>query len=304
VICLDMPQSDDYHPDLRHIARVLPKGAFTRRTIPVIRALIKRLATRKPTRGVQVLTLPSGVEVRLHRPPMAEPIGGALLWIHGGGYVIGTAAQDDKLCRRFVQRLGVPVAAADYRLAPEHPYPAALEDCYDALTWLSNLPGIDPAKIIVGGASAGGGLTAALALLARDRGTVTPAFQLLVYPMVDDRSSDRPGIENPRYRMWNPNSNRLGWEAYLRGADRDVAVPSRCTDLSGVAPAWIGVGTLDPLHDEDVEYARRLADAGVPCELQTVRGAFHGFDLVAPKAGVSQAFFDRQCEVLAEVLSG
>lgn len=298
-----MPQSDEYHPDLRRIARVLPRGTFTRRTIPVIRALTRRLASRKPPRGVEVLTLPSGVGVRLHRPSMAAHVGGALLWIHGGGYVIGTAAQDDKLCRRFVQRLGVAVAAVDYRLAPEHPYPAALEDCYDALIWLSNLPGIDSAKIIVGGASAGGGLTAALALLARDRGTVTPAFQLLVYPMVDDRSSDRPGIENPRYRMWNPSSNRLGWDAYLRGADRDAAVPSRRTDLSGVAPAWIGVGSLDPLHDEDVDYARRLADAGVPCELHTVAGAFHGFDLVAPRAGVSQAFFDRQCEVLKEMLA-
>jgi acetyl esterase/lipase len=225
------------------------------------------------------------------------------LWIHGGGYVIGSAAQDDRRCRRFADRLGVPVAAVDYRLAPKHPYPAALEDCYEALAWLTRLPGIDPTRVAIGGASAGGGLTAALALLARDRGELAPLLQLMVYPMVDDRSCDRPGVRNRNYRMWNPNTNRLGWTAYLNGADPQVAVPSRHDDLSGLPPAWIGVGTLDPLHEENVEYARRLKDAGVACDLDIVTGAFHGFDIVAPAAGVSRAFFDRQCEALRKAFS-
>jgi acetyl esterase/lipase len=297
-----MPDSQRFHPDLRVIAHLLPGGAFNRRTLPVIRALTRLQALRSP-KDVDVAGLPSGISVRLHRPPHPDNAGGALLWIHGGGYVIGSAAQDDRLCRRFADRLGVPVAAVDYRLAPKHPYPAALEDCYEALAWLTRLPGIDPTRVAIGGASAGGGLTAALALLARDRGELAPLLQLMVYPMVDDRSCDRPGVRNQRYRLWNPNTNRLGWTAYLNGADPEVAVPSRHDDLSGLPPAWIGVGTLDPLHDENVEYARRLKDAGVACEIDIVSGAFHGFDIVAPTAGVSRAFVDRQCEALQKAFS-
>ncbi|OBJ21343.1 alpha/beta hydrolase [Mycobacterium colombiense] len=297
-----MPNSQRFHRDLRVIAHLLPGGAFNRRTLPVIRALTRLQARRSP-KDVEVAGLPSGISVRLHRPPHPDNAGGALLWIHGGGYVIGSAAQDDRLCRRFADRLGVPVASVDYRLAPKHPYPAALEDCYEALAWLTRLPGIDPTRVAIGGASAGGGLTAALALLARDRGELAPVFQLMVYPMVDDRSCDRPGVRNRRYRMWNPNTNRLGWTAYLNGADPQVAVPSRHDDLSGLPRAWIGVGTLDPLHDENVEYARRLEDAGVACDLDIVTGAFHGFDIVAPAAGVSRTFFDRQCEALRKAFS-
>ncbi len=114
---------------------------------------------------------------------------------------MGTAQQDDRLCLRFSSRLGITVASVDYRLAPENPYPAALGDCYSALTWLASLPAVDPARVAIGGASAGGGLAAALALLARDRGGITPAFQLLVYPMLDDRTSIAPA--NPHYRLWN-----------------------------------------------------------------------------------------------------
>ena len=297
-----MPNSQRFHPDLRVIAHLLPGGAFNRRTLPVIRALTRLQARRSP-KDVDVAGLPSGISVRLQRPRHPDSAGGALLWIHGGGYVIGSAAQDDRRCRRFADRLGVPVAAVDYRLAPKHPYPAALEDCYEALAWLTRLPGIDPTRVAIGGASAGGGLTAALALLARDRGELAPLLQLMAYPMVDDRSCDRPGVRNRRYRMWNPNTNRLGWTAYLNGADPQVAVPSRHDDLSGLPPAWIGVGTLDPLHDENVEYARRLKDAGVACDLDIVTGAFHGFDIVAPAAGVSRAFFDRQCEALRKAFS-
>lgn len=292
---------EDFHPDLRRFARILPRGAFNRRTLPIMKALTKPIAYLPAPKGTQVSTLPSGAGVRLHRPEKESHPGAALLWMHGGGYVIGTAAQDDAMCRRFVKRLGIPVAAVEYRLAPKHPYPAALDDCYEILKWLSRLPGIDPARIVIGGASAGGGLAAALALLARDRAEVSPLFQLLVYPMVGDRSDERVPV-NPRYRMWTHRTNHIGWQAYLGAADPTSAVPARHADLSGVASAWVGVGTLDPLYDEDVEYARRLVDAGVECQLDTVAGAFHGFDMVTPWAGVSKAFFDRQCEVLQRVL--
>jgi acetyl esterase/lipase len=292
--------STDFHPDLRRIARLVPRSLVVPRTLRLIRALSPP-ARRGSSHDVEVLVLGSGVGVRLHRPVGVDQPGPALLWIHGGGYVIGNAQQDDALCRRFSRKLGITVASVDYRLAPEHPYPAPLEDCYSALTWLAALPAVDPAWVAIGGASAGGGLAAALALLARDRGEVTPTLQLLAYPMLDDRSGLGPN--NPNYRLWGPKSNRFGWAAYLGNADPQVAVPARHDDLSGLPPAWIGVGTYDLFHDEDVAYAERLTAAGVPCHVEVVQGAFHAFDLMVPKAAVSQSFFASQCASLHTALA-
>jgi acetyl esterase/lipase len=304
--------NNDVHPDLRRVARITPRTLVTPRTLPLMRAvsaLIARLGGTGAPDGVEVITLGSGAGVRLFRP--VHEAGGvtetapALLWIHGGGYVVGTAQQDDAVCRRFSSRLGITVASVDYRLAPQHPYPAPLEDCYSALTWLAGLPAVDSARVAIGGSSAGGGLAAALALLARDRGSsgqgVKPVFQLLVYPMLDDRSSTT--ANNPNHRLWNPRSNRFGWSAYLGDADPRVAVPARRDDLSGLPPAWIGVGTHDLFHDEDLAYAERLISAGVPCEVEVVPGVFHGFDLWAQKSPVSRRFVDRQCEVLRAALA-
>lgn len=255
-----------------------------------------RLQGRVRADDVEALTLVSGVGVRLYRPADPAEVAPALLWIHGGGYVLGSTKQDHELCRRFSRELDVTVASVEYRLAPEHPYPAALEDCYSALIWLTRLPAVDPARVAIGGASAGGGLAAALALLARDRGEVTPTLQLLVYPMLDDRSGSGP--KNRKHRLWSRYSNRFGWASYLGGADPQVAVPARRDDLSGLPPAWIGVGTHDLFHDEDLAYAERLSRAGVPCHVEVVPGAFHGFHIVAPKAQVSQSFFASQCASL------
>jgi acetyl esterase/lipase len=287
--------NDEVHPDLRRIARFAPRQLVGPRSLRVIRAL-SGLLQRGSARDVEVITLGPETGVRLYRPlGVSEPTP-ALLWIHGGGYVIGTAQQDDALCRRFSARLGITVASVDYRLAPEHPYPAPLEDCYAALTWLAGLPAVDSDRVAIGGASAGGGLAAALALLARDRGEIRPIFQLLAYPMLDDRSSATAA--NPNYRLWSPGSNKFGWTAYLGDADPQVAVPARREDLSGLAPAWIGVGTHDLFHDEDLAYAERLKSAGVPCQVEIVPGAFHGFDLFVPKAQVSRGFFHSQCDSL------
>lgn len=296
---------NDVHPDLRRIARIAPRQLIGPRSLPVIRALSAftaragRMRKSRAPRDVEVITLGPGAGVRLFRPVGVSEPAPALLWIHGGGYVMGTARQDDRLCRRFSSRLGMTVASVEYRLAPEHPYPAPLDDCYSALTWLTGLPTVDRDRVAIGGASAGGGLAAALALLARDRGEVGPAFQVLAYPMLDDRSSATAA--GPNHRLWNARSNRFGWTAYLGGADPRVAVPGRRDDLSGLAPAWIGVGTHDLFHDEDLAYAGRLTEAGVPCHVEVVPGAFHGFDLVAPKAEVSRRFFDSQCEALAHI---
>ncbi|MGE0215115.1 MAG: alpha/beta hydrolase [Mycolicibacterium sp.] len=290
-----MPEIE-FHPELRRVAKRLPKHMINPVTLPFMRAASRLMWRRRP-KGVEVLTLSSGVGVRLYRPATPGP-GPALLWIHGGGYVLGDAAQDDVLCRRFADELGATVASVDYRLAPEHPYPTPVEDCYSALTWLSGLPAVDPARVAIGGASAGGGLAAALALLARDRGQIPVAAQLLVYPMIDDRTVLRTDADHPGHRLWNQASNRFGWRAYLGDADPEVAVPARRAALAGLPPAWIGVGTFDLFHDEDLAYAERLRAAGVPCEVMVVEGAFHGFDGIAPRAEVSQSFFASQCALL------
>ena len=295
--------SSPIHPDLAKTARFVPRSLVKPRLLPLFRKVQSLQDLRTPA-GVEVLTLASGVGVRLHRPESGADTTGALLWIHGGGYVIGSPAQDDVLCRRFATELGITVAAVKYRLAPENPYPAGLEDCYAALKWLSALPSVDRAHIAVGGASAGGGMAAALAQLAHDRGEIDLQAQLLVYPMLDDRSAVRAAPDDPGQRLWDKKSNRFGWSSYLGGADPDIAVPSRRADLSGLPPAWIGVGTLDLFHDEDVEYAHRLRAAGVPCELAIVPGAFHGFDGIASKTQVAQSFFTDQVKFLRPAFSG
>jgi acetyl esterase/lipase len=231
-----------------------------------------------------------------------------VLWIHGGGYVIGTAAQDDALCRDLARRLGALVASVDYRLAPDHPHPVPLEDCHDALVWLAEAPEVDPGRVAVAGASAGGGLAAGLAQLACARGAVRPAFQLLSYPMLDDRTALRRDVDERGFRLWDNRSNRYGWTSYLGtepggpGAAAP-AVPARAEDLSGLPPAWIGVGSLDLFHDEDRAYAERLRAAGVPCAFDVVDGAFHAFDMVLPRAPVSRAFRNAQVAALSAALA-
>ena len=230
-------------------------------------------------------------------------MGGALLWIHGGGYVLGTAARDDPVCRQFAAEAGVLVASVEYRLAPEHPFPAALDDCYTALRWLSARPDVDPARIAIGGSSAGGGLAAALTILAHERGEVPVAFQLLVYPMLDDRTAARADLDESRFRMWNNKSNRLAWQAYTgREPGQDgvppLAAPARYEDLSGLPAAWVGVGTLDLFFDEDLAFAERLRVAGVDCEFVAVPGAFHGFDYVVGRSPVALDFRAAQVRAL------
>ena len=231
------------------------------------------------------------IEVIVYRPARtgALPV---LLTIHGGGYMFGSAADTGPGDVRTAAELGCLVVSVEYRLAPETVAPGAVEDCYAALHWLhsnADVLSLDPRRIAVGGQSAGGGLAAALALLARDRGEIPICFQLLIYPMLDDRTAGRNAAEdNPHTGefVWTRESNRAGWQAFLghqpgAAAVTPYAVAARATNLAGLPPAYITVGMLDLFLEEDVEYAQRLMAAGVPTELHVLPGAYHGFELAA-----------------------
>jgi len=252
------------------------------------------------------------VRVRIYRADDQSSKLPALYWIHGGGYVMGDIDMDDRLMKQMVKRIGCVAASVDYRLAPEHPFPTPVEDCYTGLTWLfahADELGVEPARIAIGGPSGGGGLTAGLGLLARDRKEVQVAYQLLIYPMIDDRNATAAAHAITDPRVWNRESNRLGWKAYLGrdGGGADVspyAAATRATDLSNLPPTYISVGTLDLFVDENIDYAQRLIQAGVPTELHVYPGAFHGFDMFAPSARVSKQFKADRDNALKRALHG
>jgi acetyl esterase/lipase len=252
------------------------------------------------------------VPVRIYRPSGRPALLPALLWIHGGGYVIGDVDGEDASARQLAKTADCVVVSVEYRLAPEHPFPAPIEDCYAALEWLfGQAPhlGVNAARVAIGGASAGGGLTAGLALLARDRGKVTPCFQLLICPMIDDRNVTSSSFAITDPRIWNRQSNLLGWKAYLGrepgGAGvSPYAAASRATDLAGLPPAYLPTGTVDLFLDENIDYAQRLMQAGNAVELHVYNGGYHGFHLVAPDADVSRRCVSGYESALRRALHG
>lgn len=226
----------------------------------------------------------------LHVPRAPSPARGAILHVHGGGYINGNPYAMIAAHRALARELDCVIASVDYRLAPETRFPGAVEDCYAVLAWLvaeADALGINRSRIGVMGESAGGGLAASLALLARDRGEFAIAFQHLVYPMIDDRTciTQEPNPYAGEF-IWTNESNRFGWKCLLGqepgGADvSPYAAAARATDLSGLPPTFINTGALDLFVDEDIEYARRLIRAGVPTELHVYPAAYHGFHFVA-----------------------
>jgi acetyl esterase/lipase len=206
------------------------------------------------------------------------------VYFHGGAFVLGQVEVFDSACAGFATEVDMVVVSVDYRLAPEDPYPAAVDDCYAALEWVvanAEELGVDPDAVAVGGVSAGGALAAAISLLARDRGGPALAFQLLVNPVLDDRldtASVRACTDTP---LWNSHHAATMWDLYLGASRRHVspyAAPARATDLAGLPPAYVLTSEFDPLRDEGITYAFRMLEAGVPVELHNVAGVFHGFD--------------------------
>ncbi|MPY93179.1 MAG: alpha/beta hydrolase fold domain-containing protein [Acidimicrobiia bacterium] len=252
------------------------------------------------------------VRVRHYRPVEQSEALPCLYWIHGGGHVLGQIEQDDPMMDHVVEAIGCAVVSVDWRRPPEHPFPAPMNDCYAGLMWTYKNAAelrIAPDHIAIGGASSGGGSAAGLALLARDKGEIPVCFQLLIYPMLDDRNVTPASHAITDPKVWNRKSNLIGWQAYLGGAagTDDVspyAAPTRAVDLEGLPPAFIPVGDLDLFLDEDIEYAQRLLEAGVPTELHVYVGGIHGFDLLAPASGLAQRFRRDRDEALRRVFQG
>ncbi|MCY7309117.1 MAG: alpha/beta hydrolase [Rhodoferax sp.] len=298
-----MPASPYYDPEVRvAIEAVDSLGTIDANTLADARAARhtlyeSRQFSDKVTRvNVVAPGLPGQPEVRLrvHRRADTSGLQPCIFWIHGGGYILGHPLQDDDRFELWCQQHDVAGVSIDYRLAPEHPYPAALDDCYAGLDWVVRHGaafGIDGAKVGIGGASAGAGLAAGLALRARDQGGPRIDYQLLLYPMIDDtRNTVSASWDVP---IWNPASNAFGWGAYLGALAGGNTIPSyaaasRAVDLTGLPPTFLMVGSLDGFVDENLEFAKRLNHAGVPVDLHLYPGGPHGFDGFVPGTALAQ----------------
>lgn len=289
---------DRIDPELAPILGALPAelADINRSNLDNLRAVMGTRPVEPPPSDVVIearsVPTPEGeVPVLVYSRGAQTPQAG-LLWIHGGGYLFGSA-EDDR-ARGIAEQLDCVVVSVDYRLAPEHPFPAASNDCLAALRWMADNAAalnIDPTRLALGGASAGGGLAAGLALRVRDEGGPDLALQLLLYPMIDNLH-DTPSGQYTNHPVWNRQTSFNAWEMYLDGEPGKDASPyaaaSRATDLSNLPPAYICVGSEDLFRDEDIEYARRIIDAGGVCELSVYPGLFHGGDGFMPQAGVCQ----------------
>jgi len=302
-------------PELRHPALWIPAsvtGAVTLRAGRAITRLPTRVASGVSTTSRSVPGRPGEppVEVVVYEPPARAHPAASVLWIHGGGTIMGRPPLTHASASALARDLGIVVVSPDYRLAPEHPFPAALHDSAAVLDWLSSDVGglgVDPSRVAVGGESAGGLLAASLCQLARDEGTAVAA-QVLVYPMLDDRTVLRDPAGRGAF-VWTPASNRYAWSCYLghpagEPESRPYAVPARCEDLHGLPPTWIGVGDLDLFHPEDVAYAERLRAAGVPCELLEQAASYHGADGLRPGAPLVRDLRAAMTEWLRPLLAG
>ncbi|MBB6174502.1 acetyl esterase/lipase [Nocardiopsis mwathae] len=305
------PPPPPFDPELAPALELLRDQSPERLTPEVIAAQRAAAAAHRPspenlscggTFEVEERTAPGrngspDVDLLVLRP--AHPGGPrpVLYYMHGGGMVMGDATSGIERPQEWARELGLTVVSVDYRLAPEHPYPDPVEDCYAGLLWTAEHAaeiGGDADRLIVAGTSAGAGLAAATVLLSRDRNGPTPIGQLLVCPMLDDRNDTPSAHQMAGHDLWDQSANEVGWSALLgdlRGSD-DVppyAAPARATDLSGLPPTFIDVGSAETFRDEAVSYASGIWNAGGRAELHVWPGGFHSFDGLAPHAALSQA---------------
>jgi acetyl esterase len=241
----------------------------------------------------------SDIPVRIYRPATLGESAPVLIWMHGGGFVMGSVPADDPLCLGVALAAHCIVVSVDYRLAPEHPFPAALDDCFTVLEWVAKEPAelsVRPEKIAVAGLSAGGCLAAAVALMARDRNGPSLCHQFLLIPVTDDRLNTPSSYRIRDLRVWDRETAQMSWRMYLgenhNGETSPYAAPARADDLAGLPPATVLVEDLDLLRDEAVAYANRLNDFGITTELHVYPGTFHGHFGFAPAAAISKRTVD------------
>ena len=245
--------------------------------------------------------------LRVYRPSNASSPASAILQIHGGGMVVGDLETEHLSAVTVAETTGAVVVAVDYRLAPEHPAPAAIEDCYTAWTWLNDHSaefGVDTARAVIMGGSAGGGLAIAVSMLIRDRGAAPARLVMAPYPMIDDRNETASSHEITDVGIWDRSGNIEAWAWYLGGKPADqYSAPARAENLSDLAPTFIDVGTSDLFRDEDIEFANRLMKAGVPCELHVYPGMYHASEVFAPEAELSARVWAARFAALTRALS-
>ena len=296
-------RNKDIHKDLRLSGRILkltmPKfdalSIFWRKAKEE-KQLIGKWKGRNTTAEMKYIQRPDGSKLRMlvcRSKAGTKPNSTGLLWIHGGGYALGEPEEGSFFVDPMIKDGGTVAVMPAYTLSTKAPYPAALEDCYLALKWMlqhADELGINKSQLFVAGESAGGGLTAALCLYARDMGEVNIAFQAPLYPMIDDRMTESSTDNNAP--VWDTPSNIIGWNQYLKGWDRDnlpiYAAPARAKDLRGLPPVFTYIGTIEPFYDETVDYVNRLKEQEVEVRFREFEGCFHAFDLMAPRAKISK----------------
>ncbi|GAA3507518.1 acetyl esterase/lipase [Streptosporangium album] len=318
------PFDPELEPALRMINEVLPPDAFSDLTaLPTLRqgppgmqpapheAFSKGGAFTVEERTVPGPQGAPDVSLLICRPAAAAVPVPVIYYMHGGGMVMGDNRSQVPEMLDMAQEVGAAVVSVEYRLAPETPHPGPVEDCYAGLAWTAEHAeelGFHPERIIVAGRSAGGGLAAALALMARDRGGPALFAQMLMYPMIDDRNDTASARQLAGLGLWDQASNQGGWTALLGDArgTNDVspyAAPARAADLSGLPPAFIDVGSAETFRDEDATYASRIWQAGGSAELHVWPGGFHGFDGLVPQAVLSRNAREARAGWLGRILS-
>lgn len=296
-------------PDTLHQLRDLTDGGMPGMPAPDLTADGRVEVEEKVVPGPE--GAPDITLLILRRAGHSEP-GPGIYHTHGGGMVAGDRRSGTEAYLPYVLDHGAVVVSVEYRLAPEHPHPAPVEDCYAGLVWTAEHAdelGIDADRILIAGASAGGGLAAGTALMARDRGFPTLTHQVLICPMIDDRFVTQSSTCLDGEGVWDSNDNRFGWTALL-GEDRggpDVspyAAPARAEDVAGLPRTYIDTGSAEVFRDESLDYARRLSEAGVSVDLHMWGGGFHGFDMMVPQAALSQAAQATRHEFLTRAMAG
>lgn len=302
------------HPEIRRRGTLVRKVFNFKSKKGFVRTqkLVTRARGLMKSKGLEMMDYytmtPSHYALRMCAFKAPGPVKGAagLLWMHGGGYAIGTPEQDSAIIKRLVDATGCVAVSPDYRLSTQTPYPAAIDDCYHALLWMkvhARELGIRDDQIFVGGDSAGGSLAAAVTLMARDKGEVSVAFQMPLYPMLDDRMIT-PSSQDNDAPIWNTQANTIAWEMYLgslygtEGVPA-YAAPSRAESFAGLPPTYTFVGGIEPFHDETVAYIEALKAAGVEAEIDVYPGCFHAFETICPKAPVAQQAISRYVERFA-----